>query len=394
MSLKLKNCLLLCTLISTLLGCSTASSQTSQFASDREVSGNIGELHLNQLQYIGTHNSYHIAPNGALKTLIRLLDYKESKSWPASKLLPALDFTHIPISTQLELGMRQFELDIHYDPKGGKFSNPGALRVLQSSDVPSSINYDPNGDLRKPGFKVFHGGIDVESTCLLLKKCLTEIKTWSDSNPGHFPIIIQIEAKEGQKRALAEAYKPIPEPNFGLKAWQDLEGEILTVFKKSQIITPQDIQGSHRNLNKAIREDGWPKLKDISGKVMFLLLNKKKPTNRYEKARPDLKHKLFFTSVGEGQKNTAWLRVPDPNYPDSRRFIRNDLLITVQADVHTIQSRLNDTKRRDKTFSLGAHFILTDYAIPDKRFSDYQVRFGPNKYVRCNPVTFSGVCPF
>src|SRR5262245_16488950 len=52
-----------------------------------------GELRLNHLQAKGTHNSYHIAPEG--------------------DLIPALEYTHMPLDVQLSSqGVRQFELDV------------------------------------------------------------------------------------------------------------------------------------------------------------------------------------------------------------------------------------------------------------------------------------------
>lgn len=359
-----------------------------------EVDPEVGKMRFNELQYIGTHNSYHIAPDGALVALAKITDYREGKDWPAEKLYQALDYTHPPLTTQLELGMRQFELDVHHDPEGGKFAQPGALRALQASKIPSNIFYDRDGRMLLPGFKVFHGGTDVMSSCLTLRDCLGELKAWSDDNPRHFPIVVQIEAKSGSKPALAGAYVSPEEPPFDHATWTALEEEIVEVVGKAQIVSPEEVKGGHHNLTAALRKQGWPTLDTMAGRFVFLLLNKKKETASYMEALPNLPHGLFFPSLALDDRDAGWFRIPDPDYPALGEVVRKGQLATVQADTHTIESRLNRTDRRDKAFASGAHFILTDNPIPDRRFSDYQVRFGSRKYVRCNPVTFTDTCPF
>ena len=70
-----------------------------------------GDLRLNQLQFIGTHNSYHVAlPKSPLEKLGRI-----NRNWKNS-----LNYTHRSLTGQLEdLGVRHFELDLFADPKGG-----------------------------------------------------------------------------------------------------------------------------------------------------------------------------------------------------------------------------------------------------------------------------------
>ena len=67
------------------------------------------EIKLNQIQVIGSHNSYKI---GIERPLFEYL----LKTIPA---LSSLEYEHIPLSEQLNLGLRDLELDVFYDPKGG-----------------------------------------------------------------------------------------------------------------------------------------------------------------------------------------------------------------------------------------------------------------------------------
>ena len=72
-------------------------------------------LKLNQIQVIGTHNSYHagIAPN-------------ESKLWQAkhADAYKGLDYQHQPLPQQFDSGVRQIELDVYADTKGGLYAHP------------------------------------------------------------------------------------------------------------------------------------------------------------------------------------------------------------------------------------------------------------------------------
>src|SRR3981081_4191417 len=74
-----------------------------------------GILTLNQIQVIGTHNSYHagIAPN-------------ESKIWQAkhADAYKGLDYQHQPLPQQFDSGVRQIELDIYDDTQGGLSAYP------------------------------------------------------------------------------------------------------------------------------------------------------------------------------------------------------------------------------------------------------------------------------
>ena len=50
-----------------------------------------GEPRLNQLQVIGSHNSYHVAPDGAIRELLVSRNMQRAQ---------ALDYTHRPLAKQ------------------------------------------------------------------------------------------------------------------------------------------------------------------------------------------------------------------------------------------------------------------------------------------------------
>ena len=52
-----------------------------------------------------------------------------------------------------------------------------------------------NPKIKFPGFKLIHiPDVDYETNYILLKDALNEIKEWSDKNPNHIPVFINIEA--------------------------------------------------------------------------------------------------------------------------------------------------------------------------------------------------------
>jgi len=135
-------------------------------------------VRLNQIQVLGTHNSYHVAPASPV------LAYLGGRS-------RNIEYTHRPLLEQLERGIRKFELDVFADPEGGRYARPAAFRIVKG--------LDPVGPrLLERGFKVLHTqDLDYRTTCDTLRDCLATIRDWSKSHPRHVPIMVMIEAKDG-----------------------------------------------------------------------------------------------------------------------------------------------------------------------------------------------------
>ncbi|NJM25270.1 MAG: hypothetical protein HC859_07050 [Bacteroidia bacterium] len=85
------------------------------------------ELKMNQTQVIGSHNSYKIGIEKPLMDII-LSERPEATG---------LDYRHISITQQLDLGLRSLEIDVLYDPEGGRFSHPKGLEMLRAQGVES-----------------------------------------------------------------------------------------------------------------------------------------------------------------------------------------------------------------------------------------------------------------
>src|SRR5687767_4496573 len=102
---------------------------------------------LNQIQVIGTHNSYHVAPHPSLAAMIRSRH---------GALADTLEYTHRPLAEQFErLGIRQIELDLYADPDGGLFAEP--LGVVRAAEHKLPAPPTPNSStMSRPGIKVLH----------------------------------------------------------------------------------------------------------------------------------------------------------------------------------------------------------------------------------------------
>jgi hypothetical protein len=87
------------------------------------LSGGDGGVRINQIQIIGTHNSYH---SGFAPSAAKLWQQKNPK------VFAGLDYRHPSLTSQLDAGVRQIEIDIFADTKGGLYAHPyGYLRILR-----------------------------------------------------------------------------------------------------------------------------------------------------------------------------------------------------------------------------------------------------------------------
>lgn len=346
------------------------------------------DVRLNQLQYIGTHNSYHIAPDASVLELMLTRGYRENATWPATRLVPALSYTHAPLTVQLRHGVRAFELDVMFDPQGGRFAAPGAITALARTGRPAALPPGYAEAMAKPGFKVMHmADLDFRSTCLSLIDCLAELRAWSDAIPDHVPLIVMIEPKESAKPALNRAYRPATVARFDTDAWQALEAEILSVFPFDRLVTPDLVREERVSLGEALRLDGWPLVDDLRGRVMFVLGDDQEMVGRYLAFRPAGRGGVFFFDHGLEDPETGWLYRANPEAADIPARVADGYLVYTRADAHTAQARTDATDRRDRALAVGG-VISTDYPWADGRLSSYRVEFPGGVFVRPNP-TFS-----
>jgi hypothetical protein len=242
-----------------------------------------------------------------------------------------------------------------------------------------------NGQLERPGLKILHvPDVDFRSTAPTFLDGLKQVRAWSVAHPTHVPILIQIELKDEAIPGL-----PTRPVHFGREELDSVDAEILTVFTRAQILTPDRVRGQFATLPEAIRAQGWPPLSQVRGLVMFALDNEGAVRDGYLAGHQALRDRLMFVSVSPEHPAAAWFKVNDPKsgFEQIQRLVKEGFLVRTRADADTRQARTGDVSQRDKALASGAQFVSTDYREPDRRLTDYSVRLPDGQVARTNPVS-------
>jgi len=365
-------------LIATVLALTLCSAANAQTAAQKKQDK---QLHINQIQVIGSHNSYHSGfPPSAHK-------YMEQHN---PKALHTLDYSHPPLAVQLDGGVRQVEIDVFRDDFGGRFAHPKIDARVEAAGLPADPVYDPDHEMEKPGLKVMHvQDVDQRASCHTFVRCLTDLRTWSKAHPNHLPLFILVETKEGGVQSMPDAVTAEP---FTPAAFDKLDAEILTVFKPAEMITPDEVRGSAATLNAAIKSDHWPTLAKARGRVVFLL-DGIKAGPVYADGHPSLKGRLLFINGVAGHPDAAFIEQNFGSKADIDALVREGYLIRTRTDESTEAARTNDTTRRDISLSTGAQMISTDYpAAYPSAWTGYSVGLPDNMVARCNPINAPPGC--
>ncbi len=336
-------------------------------------------VHLNQIQVIGTHNSYHIQPRPELFSALVAFD---------SQFLQ-IEYTHRPLDQQFEeQDIRQIEIDVFADPNGGLYSKRRVLSVI-GEDPSSGLP-----ELDQPGLKVLHiQDVDFETTCLTFVDCLETVKQWSDAHPRHVPIAILVEAKDDAIIDPLNLGFTVPLP-FDSEQFDNLDAEIRSVFPPQQLITPDDVRGERDTLEEAVLNDGWPTLGESRGRVMFLLDNGGK-RDIYRDGHPSLRGRILFTNSSPGEPDAAFVEQNDPLADPNRipELVSAGYVVRTRADADTAEGRSGDTTTRDAALASGAQYVSTDYPPGDNPFgTGYLVTLPDGLVARCNPINAPPEC--
>ncbi len=325
---------------------------------------------LNETQVIGSHNSYKSGMP------IPILEYLRKVNPGAAQ---SLEYEHLPLSQQLDLGLRNLELDVFHDPQGGRFAKPKALAMLPEGTV-----FDQKGELLEPGLKLFHvQDLDVQSHHLLFKNALLELKSWSKHHPDHHPVFVLINAKDGQ------VPMTVSPPVFSGTALDSIDLEIRTHLGMDKLITPDHVRGDFESVEQAVLAGNWPNLDDVRGKFLFVLDESEEKIRRYLSQKPELKNAVLFVNLKEGNPEAGFRIINDPvsNETYIQDLVRKGYLVRTRADSDTKEARTDDYTKFKKAKASGAHVISTDYYVPSRLFpSSYSVSFENKTFERPNPI--------
>lgn len=282
-------------------------------------------LRINHLQMKGTHNSYHRRPSA-----------DPIAEW---------DYEHAPLTVQLaEQGVRQFELDVHYDAAEKRFL-------------------------------VFHlPGADDKSTCPLLADCLTELKIWSNANPGHHPLFVFLEPKDEADSVT----------NSLAGRFDELEAAILAVWQRSRIITPDDVRGAHATLREAVQAGGWPTLGAARGKVIFVVLEDARD-GEYTRGSSSLEGKLMFATALETDAYGAILSINSPHDPRIEAGARAGFIVRTMPGDRFVDGAFESRADLEAGLAGYAHILSNDDPVA-VREETYWLDLAGGNPTRCHKL--------
>ena len=338
-------------------------------------------VRMNQIQVIGTHNSYHagIAPSET-----KLMQAQNPERYEA------LEYKHRPLDQQLSSGVRQIELDVYADSQGGRYAHPAGPKYVAAAGLPPDPEFDPQGLMNKPGFKVMHvQDWDYRSVCQPFTACLQIVRRWSLAHPGHLPVYILVETKQTD---LPAQYHAVTTEKFSSATFDALDAEIRSVFRPKEMITPDDVRGEHATLEESVLNNGWPTLPEARGKVVFLM--DQRPVGPvYLEGHPSLRGRVIFTNARPGEPDCAFIEENDGTPEVISALVQKGYLIRTRTDEETVEARTDQTGKRDAALASGAQILSTDYpASEPASWSGYSVSLPGGAIARCTPAIKSTFC--
>jgi Phosphoinositide phospholipase C, Ca2+-dependent len=288
---------------------------------------------LNEIQFVGSHNSYKQAMSPT---------YREALEASNPDAARAIDYEHLSLDQQLDLGIRKIELDVFNDP---------------SSD----------------GFPVGHiQVIDMNSSCAGLRQCLDQIVVWSRNHPMHVPIWISFNLKDEKVAGL-----PDPAPFDG--GAMDRLDNVLRQALGETLLQPGSIGPGN-----------WPRVDAVRGRFLLILDEQGPKLDLYVSK---WRERPMFVNVPADHPAAAVMILNEPvaEFDHIQAMVRQGFLVRTRADADTREARSGDTTRRDAAFASGAQAISTDYYLPASRFGTNYV-VSPAAGVWCNPITSKHSC--
>lgn len=335
-------------------------------------------LRINQVQQIGSHNSYHRELSPTEQAVQKQQNPGSVDLW----------YSHAPIQQQLEdQNVRTLEFDLFPDPAGGLYTYPLIRKLTGQGPLT-----DPA--LAQPGIKVMHiPDFDYNTNCRTFVICLQQVKTWTDEHPNAAPISINLELKQSDPQVVAAG--GVKAPPWDLTNLNSVDAEIRSVFARNDLITPDDVRKPGLTLEQSVLTKGWPTLNWARGRVLFYFDNGGEGEIRdlYREGRPNLEGRAVFTRGPEGQPDAAITEVNDPrgaNQAEIQRLVTKGYLVRTRSDEPLATIRDKDYTRLGIALAAGAQYVTTDFPVAGmaaRYDSDFVAQLPGHRAVRSNPVT-------
>ena len=366
----------------------------------------LNSLKINEIQVLGTHNSYAQPVDSTLMAFADPVFEKAFQSFFAGmtpqqvavfkeyhpnglKMSEGLRYNHPPFDVQLDAGLRSLEIDVYNDPTGNRFDHPAGYRVLEQKGVKALAPYDTTG-LSAPGFKVMHiADFDFRTHYPTLHGALLGLKSWSDKHPGHMPIFIVLEAKDKGLPVFPNSAEVLP---FDEKAFDELDNEVVSVIGKEKIITPDEVRGKYATLREGVMAKNWPAVEASRGKFIFLLLPSSAGMSLespYTHNRPNLEKRIMFVQSTITDTFGAFLLLDNAivRQKEIQEAVKNGFIVRTRSDIETWEAKVNDHTRAVAAFTSGAQVVTTDFFRPGNNYgTKYVVTIPGGGEARKNPV--------
>lgn len=349
-------------------------------------SGGQAQLRMNEIQVIGTHNSYH-------RELSRAERVAHDAIYGGAAIYDGfLAYSHASLPNQFaRQGARGIELDLFPDPQGGLYANPLLRQRLAAGPLTDPEWY-------RPGIKVLHtADLDYKSTCPRLTTCLGLVRRWSRANPRHVPLLVLLELKGTDP--VAGALGGVTVPPWDAPALDNLDREIRSVFRPEELITPDDVRRRGLTLEQSVLRRGWPTLRSARGRVAFLMDNGPGPiSTAYTAGRPSLEGRVLFTNGRPGTPDAAFVKRNEPtdaNLEQIRELVRSGYLVRTRSDEPLGTVLSGDETQLRAALASGAQLVSTDFpevGMSARYDSDYVVALPEGGPARCNPVIRPARC--
>jgi hypothetical protein len=238
---------------------------------------------------------------------------------------------------------------------------------------------------------------DFNTTNYTFVDALQEIKKWSDANPQHLPLFINVESETStpgdNKKAPQNLTHAAPFDSLALDA---LDNEVKSVFgeKLNGVITPDDVRGNYTTLEQAVLAGNWPTIGAARGKIIFIIDQHRNVGELYRTGHPSFKGRAMFVYVKPGTPEAAFIihNGPAKDQEKIKEDVKKGYIVRTRSDGGTGEARTGDYSDMDAAFASGAQIISTDYYKPDYRagtkgWTDYHVIFPQGSMARVDTIS-------
>lgn len=226
----------------------------------------------------------------------------------------------------------------------------------------------------------------VETFCTYITTCYMDLMNqvrWNDW-VGPVFIVLDFIPPPGFNQEDPSVHTPETQRLYGYPYSSFLyQLELATdMLDRDQIFAPRDLQGDHPTLRDAVLADGWPSLRELNDKYIFILIDKGELRDvylsgewiaRYEFSVDD--PRVFTVADSPEDDNAAFFHFGDDDSPEEARA-----LVEMGFMVHGFGDRNMAQGRRylDNGAQIVSAFDALEISLP-----------GP---ARCNPVTAGEQC--